>query len=284
MKMKRCLEPVVALILAFAAMPCGAGVIFVAKTSAEGARNATAQDVVVKGWAAGDKAKVVFQESANPMAKQGFYMLTRDSGKTVVMVDPEDKTYYKWDVDSLMGMMGAASKMINITISNPKVELLSQEPGGTIAGMPTTHYRYRTSYTQAMKIMMFKRSARVVKEEDLWATPQLGDLALGIYLRRTPPKTGNEDFDRLMRAEMSKVKGFPLKTRTVMTQTDDKGRAETTTTVMEVTSLETAPVPESTFEIPAGYKETEMMPSGGDGEGKEKPANPFSRLFGKKGG
>ena len=284
MQKSRFLVPAAGFLLVLAALPASAGVVFVAKTTAEGGRGAQAQDAVVKGWASGDKAKIVFEESNNPMAQKGFYMITKDGGKAVFMVNPEEKTYFKWDVDSLMGMVGAASKLMNLTISDPKVEKLAEGPGGVIAGMPTTHYRFRTTYTQSMKFMMIKKTAKVDKEEDLWAAPELADLALGIYLRKAPPKTGNEDFDRLMAAEMSKVQGFPLKTKTVMTQTDEKGASETTTTVMEVTEWQTTSVPDSIFEIPADYKETEMIPTGEGGENGKQQENPFSKLFGKKKG
>ena len=242
-----------------------AGVILVAKTTAEGGKAAAQQNSVVKSWVSGDKGKTLFEDSSNALMAKDTYIITKDGGKTMFLVNPKDQTYMKWDLDSIMGFAGGAMKMMNMKFSDPKVEALGEEPDGLIAGLPTVHYRFRTSYTMSMSFMIMKKNLKVVKEEDIWAAPKLVDAALGMWLRKTPPKTGNQDLDALIQAEMGKVQGFPLKRKTVTTNTDEKGKAETTTVTMEVTDLQMGPVPDSTFEIPAGYKET-SMPGTGSGE------------------
>ncbi|HEX9943957.1 MAG TPA: hypothetical protein VGG03_18240, partial [Thermoanaerobaculia bacterium] len=74
---------------------------------------------------------------------------------------------------------------------------------------------------------------------------------------------GNAEFDKLIAAEAGKFQGFPLKMVTVSTTTQKKGNKTTTTRqTMEVTQLDSsAAVPAATFEIPAGYKETQILPS-----------------------
>jgi hypothetical protein len=255
-----------------------AGVYYVAKTTAEGGRAAAQQAMVVKAWASGDAGKVVFEQSGNPVMGQGTYLITKDGGKTMFLVNPKDKTYMQWDMESMLGFLGGAMKMMHFTYSNPKVEKLGEDPDGLVAGIPTTHYRYRTSYTVSMSMMMIHKTTHTVKEEDIWAAPKLVEAALGIWLRKTPPKTGNEELDNMMRAEMGKIQGFPLKIRTVSTQTDEKGKTETTTTEMEVTELQIESVPASTFEIPADYKETTMT----GGEKGDESGNPFAKMFDKK--
>ena len=236
-----------------------AGVYYEAKTTAGGRKGAEMANSTVRAWAAGDKAKIEFVESNNPMAKEGMYMITKDGGKAVYMVNPKDKNYFKWDIDSLTGMAGGMMKMMNLQITDPKFEKVSEEDGGTVAGLPTIHYTYKISYGQSMKFMMIHKKSKVEKVREIWSAPNLLDEALGLYMRKTPPSMGNEDFDKLMKAEMAAIKGFPLKMKTVQTDTDEKGKAETITTTMEVTKLEMEFLtPESTFEIPAGYQETEM--------------------------
>jgi hypothetical protein len=252
-----------------------AGVYYTAKTTAQGGRDAEMQDVAVQAWVSGGNAKVVFEESGNPLMGKGMYMVTKDGGKTVYMVNPEEKSYYKWDIDSLMGMAGGMMKMMNMTYTDPKVEKISEEPDGLVAGVPTVHYKFHTSYTMSMSMMMMKKKMHVVKDEEIWAAPKLVEAGLGIWLRKTPPKTNNEQLDAMIKAEMGKVEGFPLKMRMVQTSTDEKGKAETTTTTMEVTDLRMQIVPDSTFEIPVGYKETSMM--GGE---KGEESNPFLKMMG----
>ncbi len=271
---------VLCVLLVLAAVPAFAGVYYTAKTTAAGGRGAAMQDMTVQAWVAGGNAKVEFEQSGNPMMGKGMYMVTKDGGQTLYMVNPEEKSYYKWDMDSLMGMAGGMMKMMKLTYTDAKVEKISEEPDGLVAGVPTVHYKFRTSYTMSMSMMMMHKTTRVVKVEDVWAAPKLVEAGLGIWLRKTPPKTNNEQLDALLKAEMGKVVGFPLKTVTVETSTDEKGKSETTTTTMEVTELRMQVVPDSTFAIPAGYKETSMM-GGEKGKGGEEE-NPFLKMMGGK--
>jgi len=269
----------VVVLLVFAAHSF-AGVYYVAQTTAEGGKSAEKQNMVVKAWASGDGGKVVFEESENPMMGKGTYIITKDGGKTMFLVDPKEKTYMKWDLDSMMGLLGGAMKMMNLKFTDPKVEFLGEEPGGLVAGIPTTRYSYRTSYAMSMSFMMMKKNSRVMKDEEIWAATKLADAALGIWLRKAPPKTGNEDMDKLIKAEMGKVQGFPLKRKTVTTSTDEKGNKEVTTITMEVTELQMVPVPDSTFEIPSDYKETSLAGTG-EGDNSEE-SNPLLKMLGQK--
>jgi hypothetical protein len=269
----------VAVLLVFAAHSF-AGVYYVAQTTAEGGKGADQQNMIVKAWASGDSGKVVFEESENPMMGKGTYIITKDGGKTMFLVDPKEKTYMKWDLDSMMGLLGGAMKMMNLKFTDPKVEFLGEEPGGLVAGIPTTRYSYRTSYAMSMSFMMMKKDSRVMKDEEIWAATKLADAALGIWLRKTPPKTGNEDMDKLIQAEMSKVKGFPLRRKTMTTSTDEKGNKEVTTITIEVTELQMVPVPDSTFEIPSDYKETSLAGTGEGEQGEE--SNPLLKMLGPK--
>ena len=269
----------VVVLLVFAAHSF-AGVYYVARTTAEGGKGADQQDMIVKAWASGDSGKVVFEESKNPMMGKGTYIITKDGGKTMFLVDPKEKTYMKWDLDSMMGLLGGAMKMMNLKFTDPKVEALGEEPDGLVAGVPTVHYRFRTTYAMSMSFMMMKKNSKVVKDEEIWAATKLADAALGIWLRKAPPKTGNEDMDKLIKAEMGKVQGFPLKRKTVTTSTDEKDKKEVTTITMEVTELQMVPVPDSTFEIPSDYKETSLAGTGEGEQGEE--SNPLLKMLGPK--
>lgn len=268
---------VLAWVVAVAAgVPAVAGVYFRSETTSDDKRNAAATSIV-KGWVSGDSGKVEFVESGNPIAAAGSYLLTKDGGTTVILVDPKEKTYMKWDMESMMGMAGGAMKMMNMKFSEPKVETLAEGPGGLVAGLPTTHYKIRTSYAMEMKFMGMKKSSTVVSEEDIWATSELVERALGMWFKKEPPKTGDAEFDAFIAKQMHTVKGFPLKRVTVTTTTDEKGKKEISTVTMEVKELQAMPIPASTFEIPPGYKETTMFGEEG-GEG----GNPFAKMLGGK--
>jgi len=266
---------ILALVLSLAALPAFAGVHYKSVTKTEDAQSRGSNSMEVEGWVSGEKARVEFKESGNPAAKQGSWLLTKDGGKTIYLVDPEEKTYAEWNLQAMLGLVGSVMQgmgpLLKIEFSDPKVEKLLEEDGGTVSGLPTRHYRYRTSYLMKMRVLGMANDANVVTEQDIWATDRLQDVGLGIWLRSDPPRTGNEQFDKLIAAEAGKTKGFPLKTVTVSTTTQKKNNKQTVTrSTMEVTQLDAgATVPGSSFEIPAGFKETQLVPTAEEGDGEE---------------
>jgi hypothetical protein len=249
-----------------AAVPAFAGIHYKATTKSEGPR-AQGNEVQVEGWVAGEKARVEFKDSTspNPVMQKGTYLLTKDGGKILYLVNPEEKTYAVMDLSAMLGTMGAVMNgmgpLLKIQFSEPQVEKVLDEDGGTVAGVPAHHTKYRTSYTTTVKVLGMGRSSAVVSEQDFWTSTKLVDPGMGVWLRAQPPRTGNADFDRLLTAERYKLQGYPLKMVTVTTNTDSKnGKSTTSHSTMEVTQLETrATVPASSFELPAGYKETQMV-------------------------
>jgi hypothetical protein len=271
---KRFIPALILALTAVASAPAFAGVHYKSVTKTEDAQTKDSS-IAVEGWVSGEKARVEFKESANPMAKQGAWLLTKDGGKTMYLVDPEEKTYAEWNLQAMLGVVGSVMQgmgpLLKIEFSDPKVEKLLEEDGGTVVGISTRHYRFRTSYNMKIRVLGMGNEANVVTEQDIWATDRLQDIALGVWLRSDPPRTGNEQFDKLIAAEAGKTQGFPLKMVTVSTTTQKKGNKQTVTrSTMEVTQLDTsANVPGSSFEIPGGYKETQLMPTAEGGEGEE---------------
>lgn len=241
------------------AAPAFAGMTFEATTTTDGPQGK--QVMRTQAWVDGAKAKVVFTESDNPMFTEGAYLLTTDGGKTLYLVDPQQKTYMPFDLDRMVATAGAMMQsmggMVKMSFSNQKVEKLLEEPGGQLLGRDTTHYRVRVSYDSEVRVMGMGQEAANETITDTWTTTSLADPGFSAWLRRDPPKTGIADLDALLAAEVAQgVTGVPLKTVSVTTTKDKKrGRTQTTTTTMEVTSLREGDVPAGSFEIPAGYEE-----------------------------
>lgn len=250
-------------LVALSAAPALAGIHYRADTTTT-PENGKAQVTRVEGWVEGPKAKVVFTESDQPMMSQGSYLLTQDGGQTLFLVDPEEETYMEWDLQGMLSafgnMMDAMQGMMNLEFSDVEVETLSKEPGGELLGHPVTHSKHRTTYTVTIKVLGMKRGNTTETVQDLWTTDAFGDPGLGVWLRAEPPATGMEELDGLIAAEMEKVDGFPLKSVAVSTTTGQKGKRQSTVRTETVVSLlEETSVPAETFEIPAGYTQTEMM-------------------------
>jgi hypothetical protein len=251
-----------ALTVALCVSPCLAGIAYnaVVRGDAPAGAKAAAQNGTINGWANGQDGKVEFIGNANPMMPSGSYLITRDGARTLVLVDPTRKTYSRFDVQSMLdatgGMMQGMKTMMKMQFESPKIEKLLEENGGLVAGLPTRHYKYRTTYTVNMDFMGPRHSVTVL-EEDIWATTKSLDPAMGIWLKKQPAKTGDEQLDAMIAAEMNKVPGFPLR-RISITTIESDGNRQTFRNEMEVTRLTVKPVPLSTFQIPAGYKEQPM--------------------------
>lgn len=229
-----------------------AGVEFVAQTRSDGGG-----DVTVHAFVSGSRAKVVFVESELDLYATGDYMLSPDEGKTLYVISPSTKTYTKYDVQAMMAGMGGMVQgmrgLMKVSFESPKVEKLLEENGGLIAGLPTRHYRYRTSYTVSMS-MPGAHKVSTVTEEDIWATEELADPALKVWLKQDPPTTGDAQVDQMIRAEMAKIAGFPLKRITVTRTTDARGEQKSRSE-MDVLEVKQRDVPDTEFAMPRGYVE-----------------------------
>jgi hypothetical protein len=117
-------------------------------------------------------------------------------------------------------------------------------------GMPTRHFRYRTSY-KAYIDMYEKETIVTVLEEDIWTTTAISEPGIKVFLNRRP-SSGDEQLDRILEKEMSRVPGFPLK-RLTSTRTETKKQTTESRSEMEVVELKNVVVPDSMFKVPKGY-------------------------------
>ncbi len=261
------------------ALPASAAIRYssTTETATEGAGKPIR--MVVEGQVEGEKVRVDFKDSNNPLMGKGTYIVSSDGGKNIFLVSPKDKAYSRFDLDALAqlagGMMNAMGGMVKMELSAPKVEKLKDEAGAELLGLPTRHVETRSTYGMSVKIFGMKQETLTDSVQAVWSTTALTDVGLGVWLRKDPPATGNEELDRLMRAEWGQIEGFPLKMVITSTSTDKKkGKATKSTTTMEVTKLDRGlPAPAAaTFEVPKGFKEQPLTPFGGEG-------NPFEQMM-----
>lgn len=251
---------------ALLAAPARAATYFESTTTMEGQQGE--QVVRAQSWVDGDNARVTFAESAFPGVPEGGYLITNDGGRTIYLVDPEEKTYMLWDLSQMLGALGTVMQgmgpMFKINVTDPKVEKLADEAGEKILGHDTRHYRFRTTYGMEMRIMGMGQASNVETVVDTWTSSALADPGFGAWLRRDPPRTGIADLDKLVDAQVAQgIQGVPLRMRTVSTSRDKKGRETVSTTEMSVTTIREEAPPAGAFALPAGYEKVEMtMPPG----------------------
>lgn len=208
-----------------------------------------------------DKARIDFKEGQAPGAGEGSYVITKDAGQTFYMVSPKEKTYMKWDMDSMMNMAGAMGGMMKMEVSDPKVETLLDEAGEPILGYPTRHYRFRTSYRMSMTVMGFRNESSNTRDEDVWATTGLDIATWGAWVKKMP-KVQNAELEKLMQAEMGKLRGMTLRMKSEQTSVDGQGKTNVTHTIMNVTEIKKIGAGDISLDIPADYQEMNLFQRG----------------------
>ncbi len=274
----------------FATSAASAGHYYEAVTATDDERGGDGQ-MTVSVWVEGDSTKIEFAEGKETgFFGPGTYMVTRDAGELMYLVNTEDETYSEFDLGQIMNMAGQVMEgmgsMFKIEFTDVHSEKISESPGESILGYSTKHLRFQSGYTMRMAVMGMKQEQRIEMDQEMWTTSGFDTRAFSVWLRPDKRMGGMiEGLDEMMETEFSKVDGVPLKSVMHMTTTDKKGRTTASTSTTEVTVLREESVADSTFEIPAGYQQVELMPDlaelegmqGEDGEEEEEGRRPRLR-------
>ena len=230
-----------------AALPAAAGVYFSAVTTAEGAPGAVPASTTVRCWVEGDKARVEFTASADPLLRRGRYLLTLDGGRSVYLVDPTERTFSEWSGDAAIWTSAAAAKL-----SRGAVEKIDEGDGGELLGMKTVHVRYRAATV----------SASAAVEEELWVAPELAQAALGVWMRRAAADAG--DGDAGAAADAERLGSFPVK-RVAVSPAAGRGSGKATRRITTVvTELSVEDVSPGTFTMGSGFREKPLSATSGE--------------------
>jgi aryl carrier-like protein len=209
-----------------------------------------------QGFADGTKFRLEPQESKTADNPQGMYAISLDSGRTVYLVNPARQEFARVDFQTLMAKaaekLKALMEQMNLQIESPKVETVLTEPGGTLDGHPTRHYKLRVSYL--MHYLKTDVRHPYAEYQDLWMASdieQAGASNLLIYFR----PSGDARIDGAWERELARIPGFPLRQVTVRTEVNENGNSSVVRFSREITGVRTGPVPASLFDLPTGYKE-----------------------------
>ena len=240
------------------------------------------QTGAVQAWIDGGSSKMEYLESQvdNPLMPPGSYMVVNEQG--MYLINPAERTFARFDMSMLQDItqaVGESGIADTIEITNISVEKVLDEAGESIAGYPTRHYQFKSSWS--MVIAASPMTTDISTVEDIWATDQI-ELPTGpamAFDSSAMPAAVKE----LSQAQALKNVGFPLRQVTVtstktnmpsiggiggrmaqrMTQRMmNRATGGDTTTTMEVTDIEEVDIPAATFEIPADYTETQLFQQG----------------------
>ncbi len=272
-------------ILATTTEPATAGLVFTQEVRGEG-EAAEFQNMKIRTSIDTGGAKMEILSSGNPILGEGSYILIQPDADTMILVNPKEKSYASLDLGQLMG---AAGQMLGgqeaqespKTYPDPIVEKLLEEDGGMLLGRSTKHFRWRTQYTMGMALPMgMSMEIATDQTEDVW----VADIAIDPKILRSFEQMGSagslpENFRKIIEAAKKTQVGFPLKrvmiaksqskatgsgmmAKMMQKSADKQNAAGPQTTTFIVTELAEEKVPASTFAIPPGYTETELMAPG----------------------
>jgi hypothetical protein len=295
------LAAVAAPVIYVAATPFADGMTyeFVMKSTGKSTGNKEQVTMRGRGTYSGDDAKLeILEASASAGGKdtyggKGAYFIVKNGGQVMYMVDPNQKQYMKWDMQAMLAGMSkvvnAVGGFVKMQISDPKVDVQDLGAGETVQGYPTRHYRMIQNFTMSASVLGHKSTTRSESTVDYYFSPTLR--IANPFVANSQQMAAmsqfdmfnNSDYKTQMSAAMAKMpkNGVPLKMVSTTVSTDDKGKQETSTSVMEMINFKATNVPSSAFEIPSGYTEIQMpnlnaamSANGGaaaNGQGSDKP-------------
>jgi hypothetical protein len=192
-----------------------------------------------KTYLAHDKMKVVHEGT------DATDMIMDPSAGLLTFVNHGAKQYLSIDINAVMeGMSGPAAEQMQAMIGEMTVAV---EPTGEtkkLGDWNTTHYRV-------------SKTGMVGIEQDVWATE---DVAIDVSRYTDMMSTAgpgsalaNSPAGLAQRAEMAKIKGYPILTKTKMQMMGTTMETET-----EVTLIREEEIPADVFTVPADYTLKEM--------------------------
>lgn len=244
--------------------PAAPGWTFTWKVTGDGAgQNMTAQIRVLE-----QRLRMDFEEGRMPGLSAGGYMLLDATKGQMIMVSPREKSAMIMSgegIASAMDAMGGAGMKMDVTNASTTVEPLGA--GGEILGYPTQRYRVRQSFTITVSAMGQSHSSTTENDMETWMTtalPAEQQQAFEAFERNFMQSTSNmvamggDAFKKLAdELQAKRPKGFALK-QVQTTRTTASGQTSTSRATMEVTSMASADLEPSLFDVPGDYRVQDM--------------------------
>lgn len=234
------------------AIPASAGLTYKVQSVTTGVRPMTLAGTVNVD---GPRMRFDVASGDGMLFKDNSLVLSSDGGKTMSIFDPSTHNYYDVHLEQLLSssssMLNSLGSMVKITFKNPHVEVRDGGDGGTLEGFSTHKYVLDASYDIDIDAMGQKMTMHSAMTTENWTTDQLsGEFASFIQARGM--RTGIDVVDRLIEAQATATRGFPLKQVSTV-HLNQNGGDMTVTTTSTVTSIQRRAIDASQFATPSGY-------------------------------
>lgn len=234
------------------------GYYYEATTTESGGKKGDAT-TKMRAWVEGPRARLEFLERTRKDLPQGSYLVTKDGGETVFLVNPKKKTFARWELDDAVNDVAERLKkdggMVKLQVSDIGQENLLEEPSEPILGFPATHRRWSSGYTMKYALLGIQQERREDAVRDVWYSDRIGGAGFESLLSPKRLKTGHEGLDKVLAGKLGDPRGFTLRSETVTKVRKGKGEPQTLRARTEVTLLREEKGAPDLFEVPAGYAE-----------------------------
>jgi hypothetical protein len=204
------------------------------------------------------------------MFSDGDIMIVRDSGHTLIVATPSKKEYYQTDLVSMLqglnSLMSGLGAIVKIQADNVKIDVQPQGVGEQMSGYSTAKYELTQDFGTTVSMMGFMHMHSTTHSvTDYWFAPDLKDI-INPFVPTAKQMTqslaflGPEFATQMQAAQAKLYDGVALKMIQTSQTTDDKGKANSATMIMETANVVRGAVPASAFDVPSGY--TKVQPKG----------------------
>lgn len=209
----------------------------------------------------GSRARIEIDEKDGDKAGHD-YLLVTDSGRTVIVVKPEEREYSVVEGAEFERVVARAMRAVDLfltmNVDNVNISTESLGPGGNVAGFETQRFRMTQEYSLEVGMLGFTEQGRHQVITDFWVSPKLSlphnPLIEMLSTVETALAQHEGSFVRKSAAaRRSLFSGAPMKVVVRYRSNDDDGEDSSVRTI-EVTSVDHAPADPKYFEIPAGYR------------------------------
>jgi hypothetical protein len=182
----------------------------------------------------GDRYRIEYDrlpDQSNPFD----VLISPDGGKTETALLLKERTFYTpkkppspGTTSMLFGLFPVFSA--ERSASNIELAVTPQQELETVSGLPARRHDIRLSYDIAVQLFNEKIRGKVRMEASFWMAEERSLLLPPFH--RAEVRTGFPEIDRKLAAELSKLRGIPVKRRTTVTAEADSStppRSETVT-------------------------------------------------------
>lgn len=209
----------------------------------------------------GSRARIEIDDKDGDRVAQD-YLLVTDSGRTVIIVKPEEREYSVGEAAEFELVVARAMRAVDLfltmNVDNVNISTESLGPGGDVAGFETQRFRMTQEYSLEVGMLGFTESGRHQVITDFWVSPKLSlpHNPLIEMLSTIESALAQHDGSFVRKsaaARRSLFSGAPMKVVVRYRSNDDDGEDSSVRTI-EVTGVDHAPADSKYFEIPAGYR------------------------------